>query len=66
MQKTPRHGGDGAVLLASDEQARLTKSDPILQPDSVCQLQALHLIADRHIRPEMAMTLAALAFGGAA
>lgn len=57
--------GAASDQLGSDR-VTPTKSAPTLQPDSVCQLQALHLIADRHVRPEMATTLAGLAFGGAA
>jgi len=65
MQK--RHPGEGgAVLLAGNERAFPTKSSPASQSDSVLQLRALHLITSRHVRPEMALTLAALAFGGAA
>ncbi|KPF75038.1 hypothetical protein IP68_10475 [Blastomonas sp. AAP25] len=65
MQK--RHPGEGgAVLLAGNERAPSTKSTPTAQPASVNQLRALHLIANRNVRPELAMTLAALAFGGAA
>lgn len=64
MQK--RHPGEGgAVLLAGNEHALSNKSAPTSQPDSVNQLRALHLIANRRVRPELAMTLAALAFGGA-
>lgn len=50
-------GGDRALPI---------KSTPVSQSDSVLQLRALHLMSSRHVRPEMAMTLAALAFGGAA
>lgn len=65
MQK--RHPGEGgAVLLAGNEHVISTKSAPTSQPASIHQIRALHMIADRHVRPEMAMTLAALAFGGAA
>lgn len=64
MQK--RHPGEGGAVLLGGERANPTKTDPTLQPASVHQLRALHLIADRHVRPELALTLAALAFGGAA
>lgn len=42
-----------------------TKSDPILQPATVTELRALHLIARHHTRPAMALALAALAYGEA-
>lgn len=57
--------GAASDLLGGDRVCS-TKFAPTLQPDSVIQLRALHLIADRHVRPELAITLAALAFGGAA
>ncbi|OBX20288.1 hypothetical protein A9995_00715 [Erythrobacter sp. QSSC1-22B] len=63
MQKR-RPLGDGAVLLGG-ERSVPTEKTPSLQPSNVCELRALHLIANRHVRPEMALTLAALAFGGA-
>lgn len=64
MQK--RHPGeDGAVLLAGKEQSLGIKSAPTSQPDSVNQLRALRLICTHNVRPEMAMALAALAFGRA-
>ncbi len=64
MQK--RHPGEGgAVLLASVERPLSIENHPEPQPASVTQLRALHLIANRHVRPELALTLTALAFGGA-
>jgi hypothetical protein len=65
MQK--RHPGKGgAVLLAGNERAFPTESCPVSQSESVLQLRALHLMTSRNVRPEMALTLAALVFGGAA
>lgn len=64
MQK--RHPGEGgAVLLAGNEHALPIKSTPLSQPDSVAQHRALHLIAAFNVRPEMALTLANMVFGGA-
>lgn len=54
---------EGAVLLGG-ERSFPTEKTPPLQPSSVCEIRALHLIANRHVRPEMALTLAGLAFGG--
>jgi len=56
--------GSGAVLLG-DERAPSIKTNPTPQPDSVHQLRALRLISTHNVRPELALTLAALAFGGA-
>jgi len=66
MQKRRPVDGSGAVLLASIEQPLSTANQTAPQPDSVCKLQALHLIAHRHVRPAMALTLAALCFGSRA
>ena len=55
--------GSGAVLLGGERHCS-TENTLSLQPSTVCELRALHLIANRHVRPEMALTLAALAFGG--
>lgn len=63
MQK--RHPGEGGAVLLGGEHATPTKNHPIPQPASVHQLRALRLIASHHVRPELALTLAALAFGGA-
>ncbi len=65
MQKRRPVDGSGAVLLAGVEQALSTKNHTDLQPANTCQLQALRLIARHHVRPAMALTLAALAFGEA-
>lgn len=54
--------GSGAVQLGGEHVLSI-KSAPISQPDSVAQHRALHLIAAFNVRPEMAMTLASLAFG---
>ena len=62
MQKRPPER-EGAVLLAG-ERSFPTKNTLILQPSTVCELRALHLIANRHVRPNLALTLAGLAFGG--
>lgn len=56
--------GSGAVQLGG-EHALPIKPASLSQPDSVAQHRALHLIAAFNVRPEMAMTLASLAFGGA-
>lgn len=64
MQK--RHPGEGGAVLLGGEHALSTKSAPEPQPASVLQLRALRLIAAHHVRPELAMTLAALAYGGRA
>lgn len=57
--------GSGAVQLAGNERVLSIKSTPLSQPDSVAQHRALHLIEAFNVRPEMALTLASLAFGGA-
>ena len=62
MQKR-RPMRDGADLLAGDRDCP-TQNTSFLQPSTVTELRALHLIARRHVRPGMASTLAALAFGG--
>lgn len=62
MQK--RHPGEGGAVLLGGEHALSTENQLNPQPDSVCELQALHLIAHRHVKPSMALTLAALAYGG--
>lgn len=43
MQKTPPQGGDGAVLLAGNEQACPTKFRPIIQatPPMIARLRKL-------------------------
>lgn len=56
--------GSGAVQLGG-EHALSIKSTPLSQPDSVAQHRALHLIAAFNVRPEMALTLANMVFGGA-
>lgn len=66
MQKRRPVDGSGAVLLASIEQPLSTEKHIALQPANTCQLQALHLIAHRHVRPAMALTLAALCYGSRA
>ena len=63
MQK--RHPGEGGAVLLGGERVLSTENHPEPQPDSVCQLQALHLIAHSHVKPSMAMTLAALCYGEA-
>lgn len=64
--ENPRTGqGAGAsISIASDIEAS-TRNHPFLQPDSARELQALRLIGTHHVRPELALTLATLAFGGA-
>lgn len=64
--KKSRPAGDRAALenVLADAITN-SASNPIPQPDSICHLQALHLIANRHVKPSVALTLAALAFGGA-
>ena len=59
-----RPAGDRAApeIVLADVQA-ITANQTIPQPASVCKFQALHLIAHRHVRPAMALTLAALAYG---
>lgn len=62
MQKaTPK---DGAVLLGG-EHASSNKNHPDQQPfNDADRLRALHLIHRFSVHPDMAMTLAALAFAG--
>ncbi len=54
---------DGADLLGGNCDCP-TENTLSLQPSTVSELRALHLIASRHIRPELAVALAPLAFGG--
>lgn len=56
--------GSGAVQLGG-ERVLPIKSASLSQPDSVAQHRALHLIAAFNVRPEMALTLANMVFGGA-
>lgn len=65
MQKRRPVDGSGAVLLAGDEQALSTKSDPAPQPATVHQLRARRLVDAHHVRPALALALAALAYGEA-
>lgn len=55
--------GDGADLLGGDRDCP-TENTPSPQPSTVTRLRALHLIGACHVRPELAMALAGLAFGG--
>lgn len=65
--KQKRHPGEGGavLLLAGVEQSLSTENRPALQPATVHQVRALHLIARHHARPELALALAALAYGEA-
>ena len=66
LNKKSRPAGDRAALenVLADAITN-NASKPIPQPTSTCQLQALHLIAHRHVKPSMALALAALCFGEA-
>lgn len=64
MQK--RHPAKGGAVLLGGERANLTQTTPILQPATVTQLRAMRLIALHRVQPSMAITLAELAYGGAA
>ena len=64
MQK--RHPGEGGAVLLGGERVTSTANHPEPQPAGVQQLRAMRLIASHHVRPELAMTLAALAYGGRA
>ena len=57
--------GDGAVLLGGERDCP-TENTLNLQPSTLCELRALRLIASHNVRPELALALAALAYGGAA
>jgi hypothetical protein len=64
--KNPRAGSDAEALVSIRADAKtFTKPYPNSQPANTCQLQALRLIARHHVRPELAMTLAGLAYGEA-
>lgn len=63
MQK--RHPGEGGAVLLGGERVTSTKDHPDPQPASVNQVRALHLIASHHVRPALALALAALAYGEA-
>ncbi len=64
--KNPRQRAlAGASVSFGENTGSLTENHPEPQPASVHQLRALRLIGAHHVRPELAMTLAALAFGGA-
>lgn len=47
MQK--RHPGEGGAVLLGGEHVLSTENHPEPQPDSICKLQALHLIAHCHV-----------------
>ncbi len=53
-----------SVSIAADTDS-LTEKPLNLQAATVTELRALHLIARHHARPELALALAALAYGGA-
>ena len=63
MQKRRPVDGSGVVLLGGLNYPRSTEKPPEPQPDSVHQLRALRLIASHHVRPALALALAALAYG---
>lgn len=63
MKKTPATTAGVSVQLGGE---LVIPTPKILsqQPSSICELRALHLIASCQIRPELALALAPLAFGG--
>ena len=63
MQK--RHPGEGGAVLLGGERVTSTENHPEPQPATVNQVRALHLIASHHVRPALALAVAALAFGEA-
>lgn len=65
-KKPPAGSHDGRPPVSLVDAGSLTKSHSIPQPSTVTQLRALRLIGTHHVRPEVALALAALEFGGAA
>ena len=63
MDKTPS-AMPGVSVHCGGEHETPTANTLSLQLSSVGELRALHLIASRHVRPELALALAPLAFGG--
>lgn len=65
-QKQKRHPVEGgAVLLGGVNCTPFSENTPSPQPATVHQVRALHLISTRHVKPSMALTLAALCYGEA-
>lgn len=65
LDKKSRPAGDRAALENVLADAITNNANhPNPQPATVHQLRALRLIGTHHVRPELAMTLATLAFGG--
>ena len=59
-----RPGGSGAVLLGRERPCLTKISLPRPQQDDLTKLRALHLVQTFGLRPELAVMIAAVAFGG--
>jgi hypothetical protein len=62
--KNPRGANARASVSIAADTDSLSANPLKSQPDATRQLQALRLIDRHRVRPELAMTLAALAYGG--
>ena len=64
--KNPRSGQAAEALVSIRADAKsLTENHPAPQPATVHQLRARRLVSAHHVRPALALALAALAFGEA-